>query len=607
MKASSRRSPSTEAVFTFLLVSLLLFLTACGGSPGLEITLKVNDSSLPDGGGPVQLTAEVTRGEADSVTFIRDKGADIPEVTTPNNQGDFVTTVIVTETTTFTAEATGPDGTASSTPAEGVTVEVEPRNPENDPKAPSSTAPLKGFETLDLVVGTPAGLAVVATTIPGVTGEIVGNVKAETKDTSQGKVTILGGTDKLEFLYEPNAGAGAKATDSFEYTVVKANREDTGTIQLELAPIGSAGFEVVSTNDINRINDSSKSVVVLATDVTCNKSISNNAEPCVRLDNNQRLMGVGSVTLDGVTLTNGSSVKPKIIANMARTRKSGTASCVTVDALLAVNPDAFSSGEEFDPRPNCEETKVIILGDDSTVEGIEITSSSTDEASSYFIAIYARAERKPGSSDNVLDGDVTIKNVTVNRSNGKPIYMQYLFPYDANNTFGNYNLTIEGLDLNDANDTLVVGNPNRFTFKDSQVELLQPGGNNAGPQPFGDNAGIQIADYRGGDVTIDNVDVFMESPNYRIDFGNPGNNAVPFEIATEGVGVTTNLVVKNSDITFGNIPSGSDTAAFRVKGSNNGTVVINQSESVNNTSRVGSNDGPEINRIGNVSGTIRFN
>jgi hypothetical protein len=570
-----RTNPSTtRVVLALLLTSLTLLLTACPEDPALvkpEITLSVSDTNLPDGGGEVILTAEVTKGTVNDVTFKRDKGAAIPVVTTPNAQGDFVTTVTVTETTTFTATATGPGGTAPSTPTGGVKVTVAPINPINDPKAPSATSALEGFEDLDLVVGTPTGLAVVATTIPGVTGGIVGEVKPETKATSKGNVTILAGTDRLEFSYTPNDGA--TGTDSFEYTVVKASREAKGRIDITLADISSADVQLADS--LADINDTSSQHILLTSDVRCTTN------PCITLENNQALIGLGTITVDDITITNANSTKPKIIANIPGTRPSGT------------------------PSGSGAESRVIILADDVTIEGIEITSDSGNETSAYFTAMYGRSDRTSGS-ENVLDGDIIIRNVTISRSNGKPIYLQYTFPYNPSATFGTYHLFIENLDLNDANDTLVIGNPTELDFKDSTVELLQPSGTGAGPNAFGDNAGVLVASYVNSDVTIDNVDVSMENTFYQIDNGPENNNAVPFEVSSDRSDITTTLVVKNSDVTFGDIPSGSDSAAFRVKG-NGGTVNIDEDASVNNTSKEGSSDAPGINRIGNVNGTIQFN
>jgi hypothetical protein len=214
------------------------------------------------------------------------------------------------------------------------------------------------------------------------------------------------------------------------------------------------------------------------------------------------------------------------------------------------------------------------------------------------------AKADGNNSSETLDGTIVIRDVTITRSNGKPIYVQYQLN-GSPSVYADYEMEITGLVLKDANDTLVLGNPKRLLFRDSSIELVQPEGNNAGPQPFGDNVGVQIANYISGDITIDNVDVFMESTLYRIDFRPEGRSAVPFEIISFRTGADVSLTVKNSDVVFGNILA-SDVAAFKVKGQT-GSVTIDGAASVNNTAKEGSSNAPGINRIGNVSGTIRFN
>jgi hypothetical protein len=578
---SGKKGKKFPLAFALLLTVITLSLVACGDPLPEEIiptiTLSVNKTNLPDGGDDVILTAKITNGaEVTSVTFKRDKGAAIPAVTSPNGAGAFVTTVNVTETTQFTAEATGPAGVGKS--SESKTVTVAPVDPKNDPKAPSSSLALKGFAGITLTTGNPAGLSVVVSIIPGVTGNIDGNVKAETVKSAKGvDVMIEAGEGVLVFSYSANA----PGKDSFHYTVTKTSREAKGKIDIDIQALPS-DVEIIDGSDtVATINGSGKSNILLAKDVNCT------VDGCIRLDAGQTL--AGTMVIDGLTITN--SAKPKILASIPNTRKSGTASCGTVDALLASNPDAFENGEEYDPRPNCVETRVIILHDNTTVEGIEITSPEgvTDEANTYFIAIYARGDRTD-SGENILDGDIKIKDVTINRSNGKPIYVKYTFPNTSNPTpsipeFGNYTLEIDGLDLNDANDTLVIGNPNKLVFKNSTIDLMQPVGEDggSGPQPFGDNSGVQIVNYNGaGDITLDNVDVFMESPRYRIDFGGEYDNCTPVEILNDTAftsSVTTNLTVRNSDITFGTSHSG--VYAMKLK-SNGGT--INISNSTNNKS-----------------------
>jgi hypothetical protein len=531
-----RDSSKIRVVLVLLLASLTLLLTACPGEPTLvrpEIILSVNDADLPDGGGPVTLTAEVTKGEVDSVTFARDKGAAIPAVTTPDARGDFVTTVTVTETTTFTATATGPGGTGSSN-SEQVT--VAPPNPANDPKAPNATAALKGFEDLALVVGAPTGLAVVATTIPGVTGGIVGDVKAETKPTSKGNVEIKAGTNVLEFVYTPNAGA--TGTDFFEYTVAKSNREAEGRIDISLADISSADIQLADS--LADINDTSSQRILLVSDITCNSN-NNSSRSCISLEANQELIGLGSITVDGMTITNANTTKPKIIANIPNTRQPGVPAC------------------SFNPPEPCEETTVVNLADNVIIEGIEL--AGTGEG--YFVGFKGESD---SNSVDTLSGNITIKNVTMNGSSGKPIYIKY----GQGTNYGNYNLLIESLDLNDANDTLVIGNPKKLTFKSSTIELVEP---------FGDNVGINIDESVGSDIEIDDVDVDMESTVYKLDV-TPGNNAAPFIIDSRKSGVTTELTVKNTDIVIGEIAA-SDVFSFKVRA--NGTSAINITDSSANT------------------------
>lgn len=586
MTKLTRKKLSKSSFLTLLLALVTVLFVACGGpSPDQiipEITLTVDKTDLPDGGGEVVLTVKVTnRGKVTSVTFKGDKGAAIPPVTSANEAGDFVTTVSVTETTKFTAEATGPAGVGKS-PAEGKTVTVAPVDSKNDPKAPNSASAVKGFANMTLTTGAPSGLSAIVSDIPGVTGAIDGQVKAETVKSVKGlDVTIEAGDGVLLFRYP----AISKGKDSFQYAVTKTGREAKGKIEIDIQSMPS-DVEVIDGNDtVDTINGSSKSKILLAKDVACT------VDRCIRLDSNQTL--AGTMVIDGVPVSN--SVKPKILASIPFTRKSGTASCGTVDKLIEDNGGTFPA-DEYDPRPNCIETSVIVLADDTTVEGIEITSPDdvTDEANTYFIAIFARADREPSSGENVLDGNIKIKDVTINRSNGKPIYIKYTFPSrDPLNptptpTYGHYNLEIDGLDLNDANDTLVIGNPQKLVFKNSTLEFLQPVGEagGSGPQPFGDNSAVQVASYNsGGDITFDNVDVYMESPRYRIDFGAEGNNCTPIEIFNDNsftAPITTDVTVKNSEVTFGT--SNSDVYAFKVR-SFGGTVNIGSSSTNNKSVR----------------------
>jgi hypothetical protein len=560
-----------KVLLTLFISALTVLLTACPSveiEPKPEFILSVDQPNLA-GGGNITLKVEITKGKVTSVTFKTDKGAAIPPVTTPNSEGDFVATVAVTETTKFTAEVKGPGGTTTTPTDKAVTVTVTPGEM---PKAPSSSTALKGFENMSLTVGTATGLTVITETIPGVTGNIVGDVKAETKNTSKGKVTIQGVADGLEFVYTPNAGA--TGADSFEYTVTNSGGTATGKIDITLAALSSAGFQLADS--IDDINDTNKAIVFLTKDITCIKPTSENTIPCVTLDNNQSLIGLGSATVGGVTITNAGSSKPKIIASFSGTRRSGTAVCKTDS-----NGDPIPAPPgEFEPQPNCVESRVIQLADNTTVEGLEITSNTTDESKGYFIAIFGETDRNSNQGIDTLSGNITIKNVTINRSNGKPIYMKF----GQGTNYGNYNLLIEGLDLNDANDTMVIGNPKTFVFRNSKVEMLQPVGisGGSGPQAFGDSAGILVQSYINSDVTLDDVDVFMQSTKYRIDFFPQNNNASHFEIASSQAGRTMNLTVKNCDLTYG--PNGILDAGSRSIEVTGNAGTVNITGSTNNTS-----------------------
>lgn len=563
-------------------VSLLILLTACARQDPAtiipEISLNANKKDLPGGGEDVLLIVEVLNGaQVDKVSFKAEPALEIADVTAPNEKGEFVTRVRVKQTTKFTAEALGPAGMGASEP-NGTLVTVAPLDPD-DPFAPDSSADVKGFAGMTLTMAAPVGLSVVAPDIPGVTGEISGQVKAETVKSGKGlDVEIEAGDGVLRFSYP----ATTRGRDSFEYTVLKGDKEDKGKIFVDIQDVAAVASDVEvidGSDDADDINGSSKPYVLLTKDVNCT------VDRCIRLDEGQTL--AGAMTIAGLRVTN--SVKPKILASIPNTRKSGTATCLKDENGNTV-PGAPPG--DFDPYPNCVETNVIVLNDNTTVEHVEITSpdSVTDEANTYFVALFARGDSTSG--ENVLDGDIKIKDVTINRSNGKPIYIKYTFP-SANSSgatpvYGNYNLEIDGLDLNDANDTLVIGNPQKLVFKNSTIDLTQPVGisGGSGPQPFGDNSGVQIVNYNdGGDITLDNVDVFMESPKYRIDFEAPGDNCTPIEIYNHNAyvsSVTTKVLVKNSDITYGTSSLGGNQASFKIQ-SIGGRVDIN-SASVNNKS-----------------------
>jgi hypothetical protein len=557
------RRVRTAPTLALLFAALLILLIACDTptNPSVikpEVSLLVDETDLADGGGEVTLTAKVTRGKATSVTFTADTGIEIPSAT-ETTAGEFVTKVNVTTTTRFTAQASGPGGAGATTQAKTVT--VAPANPVNDPEAPSSTAALKGFEDVDLAVGSWAGLAVSVTTIPGVTGNISGEVQAETIETSKGTVTIKAGADKLEFLYAPKPGA--EGSDSFQYTVLKTGRTDKGTITIALQPLPVA-IDIIDgeTDDAGDITGSLGDIIMLAKDVTCN------SDRCVRLEAGQQLIGVGSVTINGVTITNASSTKPKIIANIPGTRQPGT------------------------PGGSGSESKVIELADDTKVEGIEIDGAGAR----YFVALFGATY--DGAA--VLEGDITIKNVLINNSNGKPIYFKCTdFPCSQSVNYGAYNLTIENLRVENAFDTLVIGAPGSLVFKNSFVDLRQPTVNS---QSFGDNVGIDIEDLLSASLEFNNVDVYMQSPKNKLD-NNPINyGAIPFVITNRRPSGTTRLTFLNNDITFGTPDSNwslGSVRTMRLSASAGASIAI--SNSANNTSQATGND---VERNGAITGTL---
>ena len=430
------KAGTSRLALIFLFAVLTVSLVACGNPAPVEevvpaIALTVDKTNLPDGGGEVMLTAKVTNnGKVTSVTFKGNEGVAISSVTRANARGEFVTTVNVTQTTTFTAEAKGPAGVGKTTESRKVIVALA--EPQKNPKAPSSSSAVRGFANMVLTTGNPLGLSVVASEIPGVTGRIDGKVKAETVKSANGvDVVIKAGKGVLSFSYLANA----MGEDSFEYTVIKMGREAKGKIELDIGSL-PRNVEVIDGNDtLATINASSKPIILLAKDITCTRT-----DICITLDSGQTL--TGTLTLDGVTITN--AVKPKIIANMPGTRKSGTAFCGTVTDLLRFDPTAFEEGREYDPRPNCTETRVIQLADDVTIEGIEITSSSTDESSTYFTAMFAKADGNNHSE--TVDGRIVIRDVTITRSNGKPIYVQYQLD-GSPSVYANYEMEITGLVL----------------------------------------------------------------------------------------------------------------------------------------------------------------
>ncbi len=571
--------PGGTLGLVLLLAVLLVGLAACDPGGGGKITPEIRlsvDKKAVTSGEEVTLTAEVIKGTVTSVTFKADTAAISPiTVTDVDANGNFVTPVPVTETTTFTAEGAGPDGSkATSTPTGGVKVEV--KIVVNEPKAPSPTEAVKTYRNVPYALGTTPATYYASSsfTVPGVEGAVVA---ATDKATAKGgKVTILAGTNELVFTYTPKfdfVGSGS-SSDSFEYEVTGSNGTlATGTIKVDVLQVPSKITLASSLANVKEVANTPAQTILLTKQIFCAE------DPCVRLAEGQTLTG-SVTTVDGVTIT---SPTAGITANIPNTRRSGTGSC-----------NVPRPPGEYDPNPNCAESKVIVLADNTTLENIEITSTSTnDESKGYFTAIFAETD---DDLLNTLSGNITIKNVTINHSNGKPIYMKF----GQGGNYGNYSLLIEGLDLNDANDTMVIGNPKTFTFRNSNVELLQPVGisGGSGPQPFGDNAGVLVESKIGSNVTIDNVDVFMQSTKYRIDFRLPeGRNASPFEISNRSSSAMA-LTVKNCDITYG--PSGvvdSGSVSFKISG-NPGTVNITDSTN-NSSSQPASYEG--------VSGAIQFN
>lgn len=538
-----------------LLAALTLLLTACPGTEPVakpEITLSVDKPSLPDGGGDVILKADVTKGTVTSVTFKRDKGGAIPPVTTPNADGDFVTTARVSETTTFTATATGPGGTTTTPPASSVKVTVDTPS-SSDPKAPSQT--FKTYREITFVSGiTPTDFsASSAITVAGIEGDVRATTDQAT--AQGGTVTINAGKNVLAFSYKPQAGF--IGDDSFEYTVSANGKTATGRISVSVGELPSKISKISTLSEIAGLPEAQ--TIILTKQIFCN------ASPCIRLKNNQVLTGLVTTT-DGVTIT---SPTAGIIANIPGTRQPGTAS---------------GSGAE---------TRVVELADNTTVEGIEITG----EGQRYFVAIFGATYE--GSS--LLEGNINIKNVTVKNSNGKPLYFKCSdFPCSQSVNYGAYNLTMDNLRVESAFDTLVIGAPGQLTFKNSFVDLRQPTVNN---QDFGDNVGIDVEDVLSASVEFNNVDVFMESPKKNLDDEGESYTAVPFTITNRKSGSTTDLTVANCDITFGEPDSNwslSSVRTFKLSASSGATIAIS-SDSLNNTSEATGND---VERTGNITGEI---
>jgi hypothetical protein len=536
---------------------LTVLLTACPGPNEVkpEIILSADKSNII-GSANVTLKVEVTKGVVDSVTFKGTKGAAIPPVTKANTAGDFVAVVSVAETTTFTAEAKGPAGTTTTPAAKAVTVTVTPSA--ETPVAPSQT--FKTYKEVALLYGvTPTGFSATSTvTVQGIKGDVAA---ATDKTTAKGgKVSIVAGKDALAFNYRP-ATSFVGSDDSFEYTVSLNGKTATGKITVTVADLPVEIFKISTLGDLN--STVANQTVIVTKEIPCSTN------PCVRLLEGQTLTGK-VVTSDGITIL---SPTAGIKANIPNTREAGTASC------------------GVKPRPNCLETVVIELADNTSVEHLQISG----EGERYFVAI--RGVTYEGS--NILEGNITIGNVVIKNSNGKPIYFKCKdFPCSQSTQYGAYNLTIDKLRLESAFDTLVIGVPGRLTFKDSSIELKQPTVNN---QDFGDNVGIDLEDLLSAPIEFNNVDVFMESPKKNLDDGGESYTAVPFAVTNRKSGSTTNLTVANCDITFGDPDinwSLSNVKTFKLEVFSGANISIT-SNSLNNTSQA---TGDDVERKG--AGTI---
>jgi hypothetical protein len=537
-------------VFTALLL-LATVLVACDeGSMTSrpEIRLTVDKSSVLSGD-KVTLTAEVIKGPVTSVTFKRDKGEPITPITTPDEQGNFVAEVAVTEKTVFTAQAKGAGGTAAQSKA--VTVDITA-----PPQAVAVDQTFITYREIPLFYGvTPTDFA--ATSEVKVEG-IVGSVQAEAdKETPKGgKVTIEAGENTLAFSYTPPTNRFT-GLDTFEYVVKSGEETELGTITVDVKGLDPKISVVSSLSDIAGLPEAQ--TIVLKKQIFCNQ------DPCVRLRNNQTLTGTVTTT-DGVTLN---SPGAGILANIPGTRQPGT------------------------PGGSGTESRVIELADDSSVKDLEITGDGLR----YFVAI--RGTTYDGSG--VLEGNINIENVTIKNSNGKPIYFKCQdFPCNQSVNYGEYTLTIDKLRVESAFDTLVFGVPGKLTFKDSFIDLRQPSVNS---QSFGDNVGIDVEELLGASIEFNNVDVYMESPKNKLDNNAINWNATPFVITNRRTGSTTNLTVANCDITFGDPDSNWSLATvktFKLSASSGAAINIS-ANSVTNTSEATGND---VERIGTISGRL---
>jgi Bacterial Ig domain len=546
--------PKAKIGLALLLAALTMLLTACP-DPMTELKPEIRlsaDKSVITGSGAVTLMVEVLEGKVDSVTFTANKGPAIPPVTSPNSAGDFVQTVTVNETTTFTATATGPGGTTTTPAAEAVTVTVTPST--ETPVAPPQT--FKTYKEVALLYGvTPTGFSATSpVTVQGIKGDVAAATDQTTKEG--GKVSIVAGKDVLAFNYRP--APGFVGSDDFEYTVSLNGKTETGTITVTVADLPVDIFKISTLEDLN--STEANQTVLVTKEIPCSTN------PCVRLLEGQTLTGKVT-TQEGITLI---SPTARIVANIPDTRQPGTPSC---------NPELL---------PNCLETRVVELADNSSVKNLEISGTG----SRYFVAIFGTTY-DDGSTR--LEGDINVEDVIIKNSNGKPIYLKCQLPAcDPNIQYGEYDLTINNVRIESAFDTVVIGSPGKLTFTNSFIELKPP---------FGDNVGIDIVDTIGASLTLDNVDVFMETTDYILD-GNAGTGGKPFIITSNKPGATTTLTVKNCDITYGDSVNLSSVTTFKLQAFN---AIMNLTNSTGNISEA---TNPSIERVvtgtGAINGTLEL-
>ncbi|MGL4609162.1 MAG: Ig-like domain-containing protein [Trueperaceae bacterium] len=539
-------------------VILSVLLVACSSldTSAPEIRLSVDQTTLAEGGN-VTLTAEVIGGVVTSVTFKGSNSVPIPPVTIPNEAGNFVANVLVNETTTFTAEAASPDGLVTTPPTESVTVAVEVPNPEApDPEAPDSEAPSPGeplvtYRNVTFVSGVePDGFS--AQSDWKVEG-ILGNIQEATVTTAQGgTVTIAAAQNALNFSYKPKENyVGA---DFFDYTVDVDGEQQTGTIKIRVEYLPDTIYPLSTL--VNLKNTVVNQTVLVVKPLYCN------SDSCAQLKEGQTLTGE-TITEDGVTLRN---PEAKIIADIPGTRQAGTAS---------------GSGLE---------SRVLELSDDTAVSHVEIVGSGEG----YFTAIFAPTYDRKGG---VLEGTIALEHIRIAGGSGKPLYFACKdYPCNPDIAYGGYQLLIDDLTVESAFDTLVIGVPGKLEFKNSSIELKQPHINS---KAFGDNVGIDIVDLLGASLTLEGLKVYMESPRKQLDNGPLDYSAATFVIASDGVGKTTKLTVKNCDLSFGEPDA--NWSLDTVKTFKLHTILGSGLESVDSLGNTSEATGAQIERVGEGS------